>query len=190
MAYLVMVKVIKQVKRKADHGMLNRPPIGALKTMAAPTTENTISVTKKVFDLETKDYVTLQKDGTTVPVTTMQEFTERLGNRADLILVLANKALAEYAKEQLASDESVKWQLVEEDEEGDEKLSEYTGTPLSAEKGKMLQKSVIEFAKLLYGYTKNMVPGDPKANREAKKSAKEQAMQAIIAAPGAIERLK
>ncbi len=156
--------------------------------MASPTAATKISVTKNVFDLDSKDYVTLQKDGESTPVTTMQEFTERLGNRADLILELANKALAEYAKEQLAADDSIAWMQV--DDEDEEKLVPFTGNALPAEKAKTLQASVIQFAKLLFGYSKNMVPGNKEENRKAKAAAKDQALAAILSAPGAIERLK
>ncbi len=185
---LFMDTVHKQGNHKVRTGMLARPKLEALKTMAAPTTEKTITVTRKVFDLDSKDYVELQKTGTLVPVTTMAEFTERLGNRADLILELANKALAVYEEERLAADESAKWMVP--DDEDEEKLVEFSGNPLSEEKGKTLQASVISFAKLLFGYSKNMVPGDKKANADAKKVAKEQALAAILSAPGAIERLK
>ncbi len=183
-----MDRVTKQGNHRVKTGMFGRPKHEAKNQMSAPTTEKTITVTQKVFDLDTKEYVELTKVGTLVPVTTMAEFTERLGNRADLILELANKALAVYEEERLAADGSVKWMQPDEDDE--EKLVEFTGNPLSAEKGKTLQASVIQFAKLLFGYSKSMVPGDKKANAEAKKAAKEQALAAILSAPGAIERLK
>ncbi len=185
---LFMDTVNNKANRKAKRGIVVRPTNEALKTMAAPTTEKTITVTRKVFDIEAKDYIELQKTGTLVPVTTMAEFTERLGNRADLILELANKALAVYEEERLAADESAKWMVP--DDEDEEKLVEYTGTPLSADKLVELQKTIVGFAKLMFGYSKNMVPGDKKANTDAKKLAKDQALAAILSAPGAIERLK
>ncbi len=156
--------------------------------MSTPTAEKTITVTQKIFDLDSKDYVELTKTGPLVPVTTMQEFTDRLGNDATRILEFANRAVEEYEKEQLEKNESIPW--MQPDEEDEEKLVPFTGQPLSAEKGKTLQASVIQFAKLLFGYSKNMVPGDKKANADAKRAAKDQALAAILSAPGAIERLK
>ncbi len=153
--------------------------------MSTPNAAIAITAEKNVFDLVSKKYVTLEKEGETTPVTTMQEFTERLGNRADLILELANKALAEYAKEQLAADETKPWMLRD-----DEELVPFEGQALSADKAKTLQASVINFAKLLFGYSKNMVPGDKEANIKAKNEAKDQALAAILSAPGAVERLK
>ncbi len=158
--------------------------------MSAPSTATKISVTKNVFDLDSKEYVTLQKDGDFVPVTTMQEFTERLGNNATLILELANKALEVHAESALAADETKPWLALDEAEDGTETLVPFAGNPLPAEKAKTLQASVIQFAKLLFGYSKNMVPGNKEENTKAKKAAKDQALAAILSAPGAIERLK
>ncbi len=182
---LFMDKVTKQGKRRANSRMLGRPTNEALNQMSTPNAAIAITAEKNVFDLVSKKYVTLEKEGETTPVTTMQEFTERLGNRADLILELANKALAEYAKEQLAADETKPWMLRD-----DEELVPFEGQALSADKAKTLQASVINFAKLLFGYSKNMVPGDKEANIKAKNEAKDQALAAILSAPGAVERLK
>ncbi len=160
-------------------------------TQMAPTNETKkIEATKNVFDLTSKEYVTLTKIGDFVPVTTMQEFTERLGNNAALILELANKALEVHAADALESDASKPWMVVDEAEDGTETLVPFEGQPLDAKKGKELQASVINFAKLLFGYSKNMVPGNKEENQKAKKAAKEQALSAILSAPGALDRLK
>ncbi len=181
---LFMDKVSSKAKRRANRRIAVRPTNEA-NFMSTPTQAIAITAEKNVFDLVSKKYVTLEKEGETTPVTTMQEFTERLGNRADLILELANKALAEYAKEQLAADETKPWMLRD-----DEELVPFEGQALSADKAKTLQASVINFAKLLFGYSKNMVPGDKEANIKAKNEAKDQALAAILSAPGAVERLK
>ncbi len=182
---LFMDKVSSKAKRRANRRIAVRPTNEALNQMSTPNAAIAITAEKNVFDLVSKKYVTLEKEGETTPVTTMQEFTERLGNRADLILELANKALAEYAKEQLAADETKPWMLRD-----DEELVPFEGQALSADKAKTLQASVINFAKLLFGYSKNMVPGDKEANIKAKNEAKDQALAAILSAPGAVERLK
>ncbi len=180
---LFMDKVSSKAKHRVNRRIAVRPTNEDI--MSTPTQAIAITAEKNVFDLVSKKYVTLEKEGETTPVTTMQEFTERLGNRADLILELANKALAEYAKEQLAADETKPWMLRD-----DEELVPFEGQALSADKAKTLQASVINFAKLLFGYSKNMVPGDKEANIKAKNEAKDQALAAILSAPGAVERLK
>ncbi len=185
---LFMDTVAQKVKRRANHRILSRPPIGD-KIMAAPSTSKTIEVSKNVFDLTSKEYVTLKKTGEFVPVTTMQEFTERLGNDAGLILELANKALEVHAEKAIEQNDSP-WLQVDEAEDGTETLVPFDGQALSAEKAKTLQASVIQFAKLLFGYSKNMVAGNKEENRKAKAAAKDQALAAILSAPGAIERLK
>ncbi len=158
--------------------------------MSAPTTVKQITSDKNVFDLSTKKYVTITKQGEFQPVTTMAEFTERLGNNASLILELANKALEVHAADALEADESKPWMVTDEAEDGTETLVPFEGQALSAEKAKTLQASVIQFAKLLFGYAKTMVPGDKEKNIEAKNAAKDQALAVILSAPGAIERLK
>ncbi len=184
-----MDTVTRQVKRKANHGMPGRPKHGAKNQMTASTVKQ-ITSDKNVFDLSTKKYVTITKTGEFQPVTTMAEFTERLGNNASLILELANKALEVHAADALEADESKPWMVTDEAEDGTETLVPFEGQALSAEKAKTLQASVIQFAKLLFGYAKTMVPGDKEKNIEAKNAAKDQALAVILSAPGAIERLK
>jgi hypothetical protein len=149
----------------------------------------TLEVSKVVFDLDSKDYVTLKKTGAFVPVTSMAEFTERLGNDGAAILDIVNDGLEEYSKKQLAVNPEP-WKIVEEDEEGNETLSEFKGTPISPEKSRLLSATVINLAKTLFGYAKNMVPGNAEENRKAKKAAKDSALGMLLSNPAAIEGLK
>jgi len=149
-----------------------------------------IEITKSVFDLDSKADVTVRKVGDFTPVSTMEEFVSRMSNNAAAILQIVNDGLESYTREQLASDEKVAWQLVEEDDNGNETLAPFTGTLLSAEKSKSLNATVMQFAKLLFGYAKQMVPGDVEANRKAKAGAKSQALAMILSNPAAIENLK
>jgi hypothetical protein len=150
----------------------------------------TLEVSKTVFDLDSKEYVNLKKQGPFNPVSTMEEFTTRLANDAKLILEIVNDGLEEYQRKQLATDNSVAWKLVEEDDEGKETLTDFTGTPISAEKSKSLSATVINLAKTIFGYSKNMVPGNVEENRKAKKAAKDQALSMLLSNPAAIEGLK
>lgn len=160
-------------------------------TQTNPATDGkkTLEVTKSVFDLDSKDYVTLKKIGEFAPVTSMAEFTERLGNDAKAILEIVNDGLEEYSRKQLAAN-AEPWKLVEEAEDGSESLSDFTGTPISAEKSKLLSATVINLAKTLFGYAKNMVPNNADENRKAKKAAKDQALAMLLSNPAAVEGLK
>ena len=149
-----------------------------------------LEVTKTVFDLDSKGEVVVRKVGEFSPVSNMEQFVQRLGSDAALILRLANKALENYTEDMLASDTNQPWQLVEEDENGNEVLSPFSGTLLSTEKSKGLNATVINLAKVIFGYAKNMVPGDVDANRKAKKDAKEKALSMILSNPAAIEGLR
>jgi hypothetical protein len=160
-------------------------------TQTAPeAAHKALEIRKEVFDLDSKGMVTVVKTGDFEPVSTMEEFVSRLGNDAKAILQIVNDGLEKYTEKQLESDTNVPYQLVDEDESGNEVLVPFTGTLLSAEKSASLKATVINFAKLLFGYSKNMVPGDKKANADAKKAAKESALAAILSNPAAVEGLK
>lgn len=149
-----------------------------------------IEVTKTVFDLDSKGEVTVRKCGDFEPVATMEQFVSRLGNNANAILQIINDGLEKYTENQLLADSNVAWQLVSEDGDGNETLEPFTGTLLSPDKSKGLQATVINLAKVVFGYAKQMVPGDSDANRKAKKAAKDQALAMILSNPAAIEGLR
>jgi hypothetical protein len=150
-----------------------------------PSAATELRVTKTVFDLDSRDDVTVVKIGTSTPVTTMAEFTARLNNDSAIILQVINDGLAAYDREQLATNSSVGWSV--EDEEGN--VTPFTGTLLSEEKSKQLAVNVLSMAKMLFGYAKQMVP-DVAANRAAKKLAKERAAEMLLSNPAVIEALK
>jgi hypothetical protein len=150
-----------------------------------PSAATELRVTKTVFDLDSRDDVTVVKIGTSTPVTTMAEFTARLNNDSATILQVINDGLAAYDREQLATNSSVGWSV--EDEEGN--VTPFTGTLLSEEKSKQLAVNVLSMAKMLFGYAKQMVP-DVAANRAAKKLAKERAAEMLLSNPAVIEALK
>ena len=149
-----------------------------------------LEVTKVVFDLDSKGEVTVRKVGEFTPVENMEQFVQRLNSDAGLILRLANKALENYTEDQLSANNSVPWQQVEEDENGNETLVPFSGTLLSPEKSKGLNATVINLAKVIFGYAKNMIPTDAVANRDAKKAAKQSALNMILSNPAAIEGLR
>ena len=154
------------------------------------TAHKALEIRKEVFDLDSKGPVTVTKVGDFEPVSTMEEFVARLGNDAKAILAIVNDGLEAYTQKQLEGNDSIPWQRVDEDDNGNEVLTPFTGTLLSPEKSKSLAATVINFAKLLFGYQKVMVPGDVEANRKAKAAAKESALAAILSNPAAVEGLR
>jgi|ERR1035438_294368 hypothetical protein len=155
-----------------------------------PSAATELRVTKTVFDLDSRDDVTVVKIGTSTPVTTMAEFTARLNNDSAIILAVINDGLAAYDREQLAADETKTWQVESEDDKGATVYAPFAGTLLSEEKSKQLAVNVLSMAKMLFGYAKDMVKGDVKANRDAKKLAKEKAAEMLLSNPAVIEALK
>src|SRR6516165_2891554 len=173
---------VRQSRAKGSLGSLTSALYRGHNIMTPQASEQAnkeIEVTKSVFDLDSKSDVTVRKVGDFTPVSTMEEFVSRMSNNAAAILAIVNDGLEAYTLSQLASDEKVAWQLVEEDDNGNETLAPFTGTLLSAEKSKCLNATVMQFAKLLFGYAKQMVPGDVEANRKAKAGAKSQALAMI-----------
>lgn len=154
-------------------------------------TNKTLEVRKTVFDLDSKEDVTVVKVGSFTPVTTMEEFVGRLANNAAAILQIVNDGLEKYTETQIAGDTAIPWQLVENDDTtGAETLVPFTGTLLSADKSKQLGATVINIAKLMFNYAKQMVPGSVEENRKAKKAAKDSALEMILSNPAAVESLR
>ena len=135
-------------------------------------------VSQSVFDLDSKQDVTLFKAGEFTPVENMQEFVSRLANDQKEILSIVNEGLRSHFRDQLKADSSVPW--MQENEEGE--LEAFSGTPISEEASKKLQVSVLGMAKVL-GYEKSL-------SREQKKALKEQAQEMILSNPVAVEKLR
>ncbi len=158
-------------------------------TQVTPQTPK-LETVKYVFDLDSKETVKLVKQGDFAPVTSVDEFVSRLGNDAAAILSVINGGLAKFEESKLASDESKPWMLEDEDDEsGEVTLTEYKGTPISAEKGKQLAATVINIAKLMFGYSKKMADNQEE-NQKAKKAAKAKALEVILSNPASLEALK
>ena len=163
-------------------------------TMASPTNVKPITISKTVFDLDSKDDVSVMKAGTFTPVATMSEFSERMAGDTDQALKIINVALEMYAKEQLESDNSISWKTQKEDgTAGDD----FSGTLLSPEKSKQLDATVLNLAKTMFGYpdsprggNKNLSEEEIKSQRATKSKAKQEALDFILSSPAAIERLK
>lgn len=164
-------------------------------TTTLPTPETAslpkLEVRKQVFDLDSKETVTLVKQSDPpAPIASMEDFVSRLGNDAAAILKIVNDGYVAYVEKQLASDETKPWLLEDEDEAGNPTLEEYKGTPISNDKAKQLSATVINIAKLMFGYAKNMVAGNVEENRKAKSAAKAQALQMVLSNPAAVEALR
>lgn len=155
--------------------------------MTPETKPEELRIEKTVFDLDSKSDVDLVK---VVPdwkgISTVAEFNERLGSDHKKVLEVLNKGLREYESEQLASNTEIAWQKKTDDGE----LVEFSGTPISEEKSKQLDQSVLVIARMSFGYAKEMIPGDVEKNRDAKKEAKKKALEFLLSAPAAIESLK
>jgi hypothetical protein len=183
-----MKRTIGQTKGETG----NRTALSKTDPMATNTLPTPgLKVEQVGFDLKSQGEVTLRKVGDFTPINDAGEFVNRLGGDSALILQLMNKALVIHTQEQLAGDPNVPWQLVEEDEEtGVETLVPFDGSLIDGEKAKALKPTVIQIAKLIFGYAKNMVPGDKEANSVAKKAAKDKALASILNNPAMVEGLK
>ena len=155
-------------------------------TVAVPSGAKEIFKQKTVFDLDSKGDVTVKKVGQFTPVANMQDFVARLGNDAEAILRIVNAGLEDYERERLASDESIPWQVL--DDEG-KPAGEFKGFLLSEEKSKQLNASVLNFAKLSFGYNEASEIKDAKERSKARQTAKDEALAALLT-PAAIEGLK
>lgn len=157
--------------------------------MAAPSTAIEIRTQKTGFDLDSKSDVTVVKTGQFQPVQNMQEFVQRLGNDSAKILEIVNSGLQDYARQQLASNGDP-WQT--ENEDGT--LQPFAGTLLTEEKSKQFGATVLNLAKMMFGYPADK-PSDKSADametwRKAKETAKAQAIGFVLSNPAAIEALK
>lgn len=115
------------------------------------------------FDLETMDDVTLRKVGSFAPVSTAQEALARLGNDTAKFLKVVNDGLRSDALRNLATDDSVVWQEVDDDGG----LAPFTGSPADA---KVVNPLILTLAKTIYKYNKDMKPEEKKAAKEAAKT--------------------
>ena len=132
-----------------------------------------------VFDLDSRDYVTVVKTGTFEPVADAAAALARIDNNSEKFLDIINSGLRTYALEQLR-ESSEPW-MVEDDTDGT--LKPFTGSVISEEKGKQLAANVLNMAKMLFGYAKSMPAED-------KRAAKAKAQDMILSQPAVIEALK
>lgn len=169
--------------------------------MAPQTTQTPkeITLTKTGFDLDSKTDVTLMKVAPFTAVGTMQDFVSRLGNDSDLILKVVNDGLEEYERKQLAANDSVAWLTTTEEGEiaKDESGSPipFSGTLLIGEKAKQFAATVLNIAKMAFGYpdgklAKGATKEEQEANRVLKAAAKSQAQDMILSNPVTLEALK
>lgn len=150
-----------------------------------PTPAGTIETTKTVFDLDRKEDVTLVKQGTFSPVTSVQEFVTRLENNSDAILAVINDGLKSHEMARLAESENPWMEKNEKDE-----LIPYAGTPISPIAAKSLNTMVLQFAKLLFGYDEADKISDVEKKRAAKREAKEKALAMQLSNAVVVEALK
>lgn len=145
--------------------------------MTPSTATKTVKAT--VFDLKLFDDVKLTKQ-VTLPVkpTTIQEALEAVGNDSEALLSVIYDGLVERTVESAKNDLST-FQVVNEDGEAGEN---YTGTPVSEEKGKAINAAILGIAKAM-GYEKSL----PK---EKKSALKDQAMNFMKSNPAMLESIQ
>lgn len=158
-----------------------------------------IEISRSIFDLDSKTDVSLRKIGTFTPVANMQEFVDRLSNNSERILEIVNEGLEEYSRKQLLSDSASPWLTVNDD--GEIALDEakqpvpFAGTPLPEEKAKSFAATVLNLAKMMFGYPDAKLPKgatkeQQEANRALKSTAKNAAIDMVLSNPAAVEALR
>ena len=161
--------------------------------------ERTIEINKTRFDLDSKGDVSLRKVGKFKPVADMQEFVARLGNDSAKILQIVNDGLEEYSRREMETDSATPWLVVGEDGEiatDDQKQPVvFSGTVLSEEKAKQFNATVLNMAKMMFGYpdgklAKNASKEAIEANRKAKQAARDAAQDFLLSNPAAVEALR
>jgi hypothetical protein len=145
----------------------------------------TIEIQQTIFDLDSRQDVTVYKTGTFTPAENAKDALERIGGDSKKFLEIINAGLEQYSKDQLRSDATQPWSSL--DDEGNP--VPFEGTPISEEKSKQLAANVLNMAKMLFKYAKNMA-SDPEVNRKLKAEAKAKAQEMLLSQPAVIEALK
>lgn len=139
----------------------------------------TLECTQSVFDLDTKSDITLYKQGTFTPATNAQEALAAVGNDSETFLKVINAGLRDFVREALSANAELPWQA--KDEEGN--LIPFSGTTISEEKSKQLAANVLNMAKMVFGYAKEM-------GRDEKRVAKDKAQDMLLSNPAVLASLK
>ena len=150
-----------------------------------PSTQEFITTTKGGIDLASFEQVDLYKKvAKPTPVTSIQDALTRLGNdQPKLLLVLTEGLQAEAVRHARESEDG--WLTYKED--GTEGGEAFTGALAD---GKDVNPLILQFAKLMFGFDDAAAIADTEKKREAKRSAKEQAMEYIKTQPRIIEAFK
>ena len=143
-----------------------------------------LNVTQTVFDLDRKDDVTVFKSVTFTPVDSTKEALERVGNDSAKFLEIVNAGLADYTREQAKTDSSQPWMEKDGEEE-----KEFSGTLISEEKSKQLAANVLNMAKMVFGYQKEM-SADKAESKKLKAAAKDKAQDMLLGNPAVVASLK
>ena len=136
-----------------------------------------IKVQRTMTDLATFDDVKLIKTATFTPITDFSQLVDRLGGDTNRALAVVNEGLRVEERKALATDVTIPWHVLDEDNEVGE---EFTGTVADSAK---VSKLVMTFAMTMFGYV-------PKGDKAANKSAKEQAVEFIKSTPQILSQLQ
>ena len=143
---------------------------------SASAVPKTFKVQDTVFDLNTMEEVTVFKTGADIVVSSLQEAQNAVGGDHAKLLDVINRGLHAIAMQNVKSDNSIPWQV--EDEDG--KISEFSGTPAPK---KIVNNLVINMAKASFGYFRAK-------NADEKRASKEKAREFIKTSPALVEGLK
>lgn len=142
----------------------------------SPSTKEVVKIQKGLFDLDSFQEVTLYKEGEFTPVSSTQEALARVGNDSSKFLALVNEGLrAEYQRDLRSTADG--WFTEDEDTNA---RTPFTGTIANI---KAVNSLVLTLAKTVFGYSKDL-------SSEAKKAAKESAMNMVASTPAIKEGLK
>ena len=143
--------------------------------MATPSASETTRTTKSGIDLSSFADVKMFKDVPTVAeVASVNDALARLGNDHAKLLMVIRDGLQAHTIEQ-ARNEPTGWKLF--DENDNETETEFSGTLVTDTKD--LNQTILNMAKIMFGYDEADAITDVEKKREAKRQAKESAKEFI-----------
>lgn len=147
-----------------------------------------ISVTKKVFDLDARDFIDVEKKGTVTPVDSAEAALAAVGNDSAKFLAVINAGLETFQRAALETDTNVPW-TVDVEKDGKTETVPYAGKSLTEDKAKQLNVTVLNIAKTLFQYNDWDNEKDAEKRSAGRAASKKQAMDMILNNPSSVEAL-
>ena len=142
-------------------------------------------VTRTVFNLDTMEEVTLQKQVDFTPVSTMEDAVKMLGGDANKLLEVINTGLRTELRNAAIDNDDIPWMIEVENKDGSTSVVPFEGTPAD---NAVVNNLRLSLAKSVYDY--NKYSGKTDADAAGRKKAKEDALEFIRTNPTIRERLK